>query len=143
MKQLLLICMLLQAKEENDVTNMSIEQFLENIELFLSVIGAFLSLVVAIIICAIKFMKTIKSTQSLKDVSDILDAVGPIMEIAESFVNYTGAEKKNFVLTQVEQLASENGITINASIVSDKIEELIQLSKKINYIEKKEEKTNG
>ena len=57
--------MLLQVKEENDVTNMSIEQFLENIELFLSVIGAFLSLVVAIIICAIKFMKTIKSTQSL------------------------------------------------------------------------------
>lgn len=100
-------------------------------------------MVVAIIICAIKFMKTIKSTQSLKDVSDILDAVGPIMEIAESFVNYTGAEKKNFVLTQVEQLASENGITINASIVSDKIEEHIQLSKKINYIEKKEEKTNG
>ena len=135
--------MLLQMKEENDVTNMSIEQFLENIELFLSVIGAFLSLVVAIIICAIKFMKTIKSTQSLKDVSDILDAVGPIMEIAESFVNYTGAEKKNFVLTQVEQLASENGITIDASIVSDKIEELIQLSKKINYTETKEEKTNG
>ena len=135
--------MLLQVKEENDVTNMSIEQFLENIELFLSVIGAFLSLVVAIIICAIKFMKTIKSTQSLKDVSDILEAVGPIMEIAESFVNYTGAEKKNFVLTQVEQLASENGITIDASIVSDKIEELIQLSKKINYTETKEEKTNG
>ena len=110
-----------------------LQNFLDNYELYLSIAAAIISLIFAIIICIIKLVRTIKSKTKLQNDSDLLDAAAPIMQIAESFINYSGAEKKEYVLTRINQLAIENGISFNLKAVSDKIEDLIRLSKHVNY----------
>lgn len=83
-------------------------------------------------------VKAIKSKKILQDESDLLNAVAPIMEIAEKFTNYSGAEKKEYVLTRINQLAIENGIKYDSDAVSEKIEQLIQLTKEVNYNKEEE-----
>jgi hypothetical protein len=55
------------------------------------------------------------------------------MTIAESYYNYLGEEKKAYVLTKLNQYALDNGITFDEEKASQKIEELIALSKNVNY----------
>ena len=52
---------------------------------------------------------------------------------------YLCDEKKEYVLTRINQLAIENGINFDVKAISDKIEELIKLSKEVNYKKTNEE----
>lgn len=108
------------------------EEILENIEIYLSLAGVILSLVVSLIVFIIKFIKAIKNKKAQQDEVDLLDAVAPIMEIAETFTHYSGEEKKEYVLTKINQLAIENGVDYDSETVTSKIEELIKLSKQVN-----------
>lgn len=51
---------------------------------------------------------------------------------AEQFKNYTGKEKKNYVLTKMNQFSIENGIKFSSEFISEKIEEIISLTKNVN-----------
>lgn len=108
----------------------------ENLEIMLSVVG----LILTSVICIIKAIINGKQKRWLKDSTTLLDAVAPLMEIAEKYVNYSGEEKKQYVLTKINQLAIENGVHFNAEQISTKIEELIVLSKKVNNKNKEMEK---
>ena len=77
--------------------------------------------------------------KKLKNSYVLLDAVAPLMEIAETFTNYSGEEKKEYVMTKVNQFAIENGIRFDSQAVSNKIEELIGLSKNVNSDRQEEE----
>ena len=101
-----------------------LQNFLDNYELYLSIAATIISLIFE---------------TKLQDDADLLDAVAPIMQIAESFTNYSSAEKKEYVLTRINQLAIENGINFDVKAISDKIEELIKLSKEVNYKRTNEE----
>ena len=68
----------------------------------------------------------------MQNYSFLDDAVAPLMEIAEGFTNYSGEEKKQFVLTKVNQFAIENGLKFDAEETAAKVEKLINLTKKIN-----------
>lgn len=80
----------------------------------------------------IKLLQSIKTRKKEQGKTTLLDAVAPIVELAENFVGYSGAEKKEYVMTKVNQFAIENGIEFNSELVSQKIEELIELSKQVN-----------
>ena len=54
------------------------------------------------------------------------------MKEAEGFRNYTGAEKKNYVLTKMNQFSIDNKINYDEDYVSCKIEELIETTKVVN-----------
>lgn len=116
-----------------------IAKFLNNFELCISVIAAFFCLLTVLIVCITRMVKAVKAKTKLQDDADLLDTVAPIMQIAESFTNYSGAEKKEYVLTRINQLAIENGINFDVKAISDKIEELIKLSKEVNYKKTNEE----
>lgn len=105
---------------------------MENLELILSLAGTALSLFIACVIFIAKLIRGYITKKKLKNSYVLLDAVAPLMEIAETFTNYSGEEKKEYVMTKVNQFAIENGITFNADAVTAKIEELIQLSKNVN-----------
>lgn len=105
---------------------------MENLEWILSLAGTALSLFVVCITFIVKLVQSIKERSKDKERTELLDAVGPIMEIAETFVNYSGEEKKEYVLTKINQYAIENGIVFDSKLVSEKIEELITLSKQVN-----------
>lgn len=110
-----------------------IEMFLDNLELWISIFVVILFLFIGMIICILRLIIVKKSKKKFQDETDLLNAVAPIMEIAEKYTNYSGAEKKEYVLTRINQLAIENGIEYNVQAVSAKIEELINLTKEVNY----------
>lgn len=105
---------------------------MENLEWILSLAGTVLSLIIVCITFIVKLVQNIKARGKDKAQTELLDAVGPIMEIAETFINYSGEEKKEYVMTKINQYAIENGIAYDASLISEKIEELIALSKQVN-----------
>ena len=103
-----------------------------NAEVVLSLAGTALSLLITCIIFIVRLVKSIKDKKRIQNCSFLDDAVAPLMEIAESFSNYSGEEKKQFVLTKVNQFAIENGLKYDADAITAKVEKLIDLSKKIN-----------
>lgn len=113
---------------------------IENFELFLSLAGTIFSLVIACIIFIIKIIKIIKSKKQIMNSALLEEAVPQLMGIAERFCNYSGDEKKEFVMTKINQFAIENGFKFEAETISNKIEEFIKLSKEVNYRKTNEEK---
>lgn len=103
-----------------------------NLEIILSLAGAALSLLVACVTFIFKLVKSTRLRIREESTTALMSAVAPIVEIAEEFKNYSGQEKKEYVLTKVNQYAIENGIEFDASAVSDRIEQLIELSKNVN-----------
>lgn len=116
---------------------------MENLELILSLAGTALSLFIACVVFIVKLIRGHITKKDLKNSYVLLDAVAPLMEIAESFTNYSGEEKKEYVITKVNQFALENGIKFDAQAVSNKIEELIGLSNNVNSDKKEKEAQNA
>ena len=105
---------------------------MENIQLILSLAGTTFSLLVACVTFVIKLVRSVRRRVREEGAAVLMNAVAPIVEIAEGFGNYSGAEKKEYVLTKVNQYAIENSIEFNAQSVSDKIEQLVELSRQVN-----------
>lgn len=105
---------------------------MEEIELILTLAGTVLSLFIASVLFIVKIIRGSISKKELKNSYVLLEAVAPLMEIAETFTHYSGEEKKEYVMTKVQQFAIENGIKFDSEAVTNKIEELIGLSKNVN-----------
>lgn len=105
---------------------------MEEIELILTLAGTVLSLFIASVLFIVKIIRGSISKKELKNSYVLLEAVAPLMEIAETFTHYSGEEKKEYVMTKVQQFAIENGIKFDSEAVTNKIEELIDLSKNVN-----------
>jgi len=82
-----------------------------------------------------RFVKSAKEKKAAQDIIKLCDAIMPFIRKAESFLNYTGLEKKEYVLTKANQFAIENKIRFNAALVGDKIEELVRLTREVNFRE--------
>ncbi len=63
----------------------------------------------------------------------LLNAVAPMMEIAEQNNNLNGEQKKELVIKNVSIIAQEKGYSFKLQLVSNRIEHIINLSKNINY----------
>lgn len=105
---------------------------MENLQTVFSLITTALGLFVTTLTFLIKFIKNAKARRLAEQMISIANAVVPYIEQAELFTHYTGAEKKEFVITKANQFAIENGIEFDAEKVSEKIEELIKLTKSVN-----------
>lgn len=105
---------------------------MENLEIILSLAGTALSLLAACATFLIKLIRSVKARVKEKGERVLLDSVASLVELAETLVYYSGAEKKEYVLTKVKEYAIENKIEFDAEKVSDKIEELVKLSKQVN-----------
>lgn len=55
---------------------------------------------------------------------------------AEEFANYSGKEKKEFVKTKLAVYALNNKIRFNEEIFDESIDEIVDLTKKVNAREK-------
>ena len=67
--------------------------------------------------------------------------VSEAVQEAEKFVNYTGEEKKAYVLTKIRQYTANKNIKFNTDKVSALIEELVLLSKNVNARDKDKTET--
>lgn len=91
---------------------------MENLEVILSLVGTSLSLLVAGVVFLIKLIQSVHSKKNKQNNDLLLEAVAPIVEIAEGYTNYSGEEKKEFVMTKVNQFAIENGIAFDTNRIS-------------------------
>ena len=105
---------------------------MENLEIIISVAGAALGLLVTTVTFLAKFIKNAKAKKVAENIVKIGNAMIPYIQEAETFLNYSGEEKKQYVMTKANQFAIDNNIPFDAEAVSDKIEELIGLTKQVN-----------
>ncbi|MGM9971027.1 MAG: hypothetical protein ACI35W_01285 [Anaeroplasmataceae bacterium] len=89
---------------------------------------------ITFILKVIKKNKIIKKSDGLISVLSILEA--EIIE-AEKNTNYTGEEKKNYVLTRINQYMIDHNLKFNKEYIEAKLEELIELTKEVNINTKK------
>jgi hypothetical protein len=109
---------------------------MENLELILSSASAGAGLLATSVTFLVKFIKSAKAKKIAENVIKICAAVVPLIEQAERFSDYSGEEKKEFVMTKANQFAIDNGMPFDKALVSEKVEELVDLSKQINKREK-------
>lgn len=61
------------------------------------------------------------------------------MEQAEQFVNYTGNDKKSWVITKTKEYCIRNGIAYDDELIDSTLESLIEFSKRVNAPDEKKE----
>ena len=105
---------------------------MENLELILSLSGACVGLIVTVATLIFKYAGSAKARKAAEQTIEICNAILPYIEQAESYVHYSGEEKKEYVMTKANRYAIENDIAFDEDAVSEKVEELITLSKEVN-----------
>lgn len=103
-----------------------------NLEIFLSLLGTSLGFILSLLTLIIKISKNKKVKKTAEQMVSITEQLNTFIMEAEQFKNYTGAEKKNFVLTKINQFAIDNKIKFSFETISNKIEEIISLTKNVN-----------
>lgn len=101
---------------------------------FSTIITCFFSCVSIFILLVLNVIIKIKKSKS-KDTSSeeaLFDLVETLIIKAECFTGFTGSEKKQYVLTAVNQFCLDNDIKFDTDYVSNLIEKLIILSKSVN-----------
>lgn len=105
---------------------------LENIQLLLPFMAPILGMLGAIILFLKKSVKNKKLKNVLEKAEEFTERIIPYIKEAEKLIHYTGEEKKNYVMTRLNQYAIENNIKFNQEEVSNRIEELVGLTKEVN-----------
>lgn len=99
---------------------------MDKIKIIISLLATTLSLLFASSLSLFKFINSKKLNKKIID----------LIKIAKEFTNYSGIEKKEYVLTKLNQLSIDNKVNFDIEKASSKIEELISLSKNVNAKEK-------
>lgn len=110
---------------------------MENLELIVSLAATAASTLIACVTFIVKAVRAIRARVKSEGKTALLDAVAAAVEAAEALTNYSGAEKKAYVIMKMNKFAIENGIEFDLEAVSEKIEQLVELSKRVNKRESK------
>lgn len=105
---------------------------MEHIKEIIPIISAILGIVITATSLIIPLVKSVRSKKRLASVNQLATILQKLIMDAETFTNFSGAEKKEYVMTKVNRYALENNIQYDEESVSNKIEELIELSKNVN-----------
>ncbi len=105
---------------------------MENIRQLITIVSAIFGLLATALGFLIPLVKNVKAKNRLSALKKLTSVLQSLIMEAETFVNFTGAEKKEYVMTKANRYAIENQITYNEQDVSEAIEKLIVLSKEVN-----------
>ena len=92
-----------------------------------------ISFILGLVSTLIPYLKTAKAKKNAEKVAKALSGfelicrnIQPLVVKAEQFRNFSGAERKEWVMTQLRIVALENSIAFDESAVSEKVEEVIK-----------------
>lgn len=105
---------------------------MENIKEIITVISACLGLVVTVTGFLIPLVKSVRAKSRLTALNKLTSTLQSLIVDAEGFTNFTGAEKKEYVMTKANRYAIENKIPYDEQSVSDRVEDMVALSKEVN-----------
>jgi hypothetical protein len=103
-----------------------------DIEVIFSMVCTGLGFIITILTFIIKLSKNTKVRQNAEKLLLVTNQISTFVREAEAFVNYTGVEKKNYVLTKMNQFSIDNNIKYDQEYVSNKIEDIIDTTKIVN-----------
>jgi len=105
---------------------------IEQLTIILSLAGAALGLLITVVTFVVTTIKNARAKRIAQQTIRIGNAVVPFIREAEKFTAFSGEEKKAYVMTKANQFAIGSKIPFNPQHVSEKIEELIALTKQVN-----------
>ncbi len=105
---------------------------MENIKEIITIASACLGLLATITGFLIPLVKNVKAKNRLTALNKLTTTLQSLIIDAETFSNFTGAEKKEYVMTKANRYAIEHKIPYDEQAVSDKVENLVALSKEVN-----------
>lgn len=80
----------------------------------------------------IPLVKNVKAKNKLVAINKLTSTLQTLIIEAEEFTNFTGTEKKEYVMTKANRYAIKNRIPFDEQLVSDRVEDLVALSKEVN-----------
>ena len=108
----------------------------ENVKIIVSLVSALVPLGSIIAGLFVKFAKSEKAKKIAKQINFWTSEIGKHVVEAEKFLNYKGLEKKEYVLTRVNQACLDNKVKYDITKVSEILEEIVKITKKVNQREK-------
>ncbi|MCM1289485.1 MAG: hypothetical protein NC132_02395 [Corallococcus sp.] len=91
----------------------------------------------------IPLVKNVKAKNRLAALNKFTAALQTLIVDAETFAGFTGEEKKAYVMTKANRYALDNKIPYDEHAVSNRVEELVALSKQVNTGETKSVNEEG
>lgn len=105
---------------------------MNTLQQILAISATGVSFIVGLLTFLIKSVKNGKAKKFLQNTLKITDVLQPLIITAEQFLHFSGAEKKEYVLTKANQYALDNCIKFDRDKVSELINELVSTTKKVN-----------
>ena len=105
---------------------------MEKLEYIFSLVGTVLSFLVALLTLVLKLMKVLKDKSITEDREKLVEKLLELVVEAEGRLDYSGKEKKAYVMEKVSEFASREYIEADLEFVSEEIEKLVELSKQVN-----------
>ena len=105
----------------------------DNLHIYMSFLAPALGLLCTTVVFLQKFVENKKLKKILEKTEQITKEIIPCILEAEKFPNFTGEEKKRLVMTKLNQYAIDNHLKFDQEKVSNQIEELIQMTKMVNF----------
>lgn len=108
---------------------------LESIKEYLSVFGTLLGFLCTFLVFLKNKIKNKRVKKIIEKTEKITKTIIPTIIEAEQFDDYTGIEKKEYVMTKLQEYAISFGIKFDSQSLSDRVDELIELTKNVNVRE--------
>jgi len=108
------------------------KRLMENIEIILSLAATVLTLFITALTCFVKLLKVLKKKKKVEGFIAIEAFLLPFIEEAETFTQFSGAEKKAYVLMKIAEVTAKNKIRLSTDEIGKKIDGLVSLSRKVN-----------
>lgn len=105
---------------------------MEEIQQIIIIAANCLGLVGTITGFLIPLVKNVKAKNKLIAINKLTATLQTLVVEAEEFTDFTGTEKKEYVMTKANRYAIENNIPFDEQVVSAKVEDLVSLSKEVN-----------
>lgn len=105
---------------------------MENFQQIITVASAAVGLLITVTGFLIPLVKNVKAKNKLIALNKLSTLLKTLIEEAEQYSNFSGAEKKEYVLTKANRYALENKIPFDEPSVDAEIEKVVQLSKNVN-----------
>lgn len=105
---------------------------MEEIKMYVSYITPILTIICSFLIFLKNKIKKKQVSKMVEKTEELMKRIIPYIEEAERFTNFSGEEKKEYVMTKLKGYAINFGIDFDENSISNKVEELIELSKKVN-----------
>lgn len=108
---------------------------MEHLEWIITAAGTVLAFIITLTTMIIKYAKSSKAKKIAQQTLAICNALIPYIEEAEKFVDFSGEEKKAYVMTKARQYVMNNKMKISDELISKIVEDYIDLTKEVNVRE--------